>query len=212
MTMPNSGTLYLCDPNQTSSCRSIAHSVYGANPPSNVSLCDAGQEIGCPTPIKHSCFYGYGGANTISIVQYYSIGADGTSDVCRRFCLCFEPEITSGSVSVDVSVLMYNDSSTSSSGTNYSCYRVRYNSFASNSRVNTNRIFNCSFTDSYSITPSFRPTYPQICIRACTSRGTALSTRACTDVIITSISNDSSGNNYVIGVPSCGVARAQDSL
>lgn len=91
MAMPTSGTLYLCTTNATaiSQCRSIAHAVYLGSPPSNVSLCGAGLQIGCSLPIRHSCFYGYAApTNSWSFSVLYGTGIDlvtGSVDLQNNF-------------------------------------------------------------------------------------------------------------------------------
>jgi len=92
MAMPTSGNLYLYNPAFSGQCRSIAHAVYGANPPLPASLEDVALEAGiyhCNPDVRHSYFYGFvpPQTNVIYLQTFYETG-DTFCQVLHSKCSC----------------------------------------------------------------------------------------------------------------------------
>ena len=87
MAIPSTGTLYLCNPSFTGTCRSIAHAVYGASPPATVNLTTVGSCAGMTGNITMTCFYGYSGTINIGFDITPTLTVDSVSGtVILRCC------------------------------------------------------------------------------------------------------------------------------
>jgi hypothetical protein len=198
MALPSSGTLSI--KGTAGATRSIACCVDG-NITGDKTLRTLGDTAfgSGARPHAMSDFYGYNPTTDIDVclVCYYNLGSDGSPNICRRVCLCFDPAL-SGSESVDVTLCycLCNQSSTFMANS-LSCARTCYDDNTLDTCTNSalNQVCNGTVTCTYDSGNGGA----KICMRGCTSNvGPPELSCAISFVCIHSVSNEV-GVNVTIG-------------